>query len=273
MINLFQLDASFLMASFVLVVMGCISLAFSLSLYSKSRDIKKLPKNLSVSVFDKTFNVFDPYPSRRKVIHSFIWLGGIFAFVLAFLSAIKIFEMNLLLGVFALFLSLSLLMIEEGFEIHQNAGILIKAVKNRTSLGNGDISALFMVKLILPKLSAYYLLLAAIFYASSMVLPYIISAFLFALANFAGTAFELAVPASSFAPYFPLLLFVVVTVIIQITAGKVKSKLFDFSQSESLVSRYKDFERMRVYVNKLHHHPKPSVSEPEEPLENQKEKV
>ena len=35
--------------------------------------INSLPKNLSADVSDKTFNVFDPYPERRKIFHNMLF--------------------------------------------------------------------------------------------------------------------------------------------------------------------------------------------------------
>lgn len=150
----------------------------------------RLPKNLSVSVSNKTFNVFDPFPSRRKIIHSFtlhviimilILYGVIFC---GFWVFPNIFQIGLVLGLTIFVTGLALMMIDEAYEIHKNANIFLKAVKNGANLGNGDLAVLFLVKEVLPKLSAYYLFLAIVFFTSSIALPYVVPAFLMILSQF-----------------------------------------------------------------------------------------
>ncbi len=60
MFNVFPEDVSLLASSLVLLAMGCAALVFSLALDRKSRALERLSKNLSVRVFSKTFNIFDP---------------------------------------------------------------------------------------------------------------------------------------------------------------------------------------------------------------------
>jgi hypothetical protein len=61
MFNPFPTNFSLLSTSLVLLIMAGASFFFAFLLHAKSRALRTLPYNLSVQVFDKTFNVFDPY--------------------------------------------------------------------------------------------------------------------------------------------------------------------------------------------------------------------
>lgn len=238
MMGIFQFDTPFLVSFLILSVMSCLSLVFSLSFRLKSRVVGKLPKNLPVNVFDKTFNVFNPYPSRRKMIHSYIILLPILAWsgslIVAFIVTVKIFEMGLILGLTLLLISLGLMMIEEALEIYRNANIFVKAVKNGVNLGKGDLAVLFLVKETLPKLSAYYLLLAVVFFTSSIALPYIVPAFLLTFAQFAGVVVEISASTGLLAVYLTAFLYALVILIVHVAAREIKSKVFDFPPSEEI---------------------------------------
>jgi len=242
MIGSSQSDIPFLVSFLILFIMSCLSIVFSLSFRLKSRAIKKLPRDLSVNVFDKTFNVFNPYPDRRKIIHSFITILPLFAVVgsliFPFLT-MKIIEMKLVLGLIIFIICFGLMMIEETIEIYRNADTFLKAVKNGTNLGKGDLAALFLVKETLPKLTVYYLLLAIMFFASSITLPYIVPAALLTFAQFVRVTFPVSVFFAPLAPYFVALLLSFVIVIIQLAAKKVKSEVFGFPPSEKITSLIK----------------------------------
>ena len=57
-------------SSLTLVAMGCSTLVLSILFRLKHHWMKRLPRSLSANVFDKTFNVFNPYPDQRGIIHS-----------------------------------------------------------------------------------------------------------------------------------------------------------------------------------------------------------
>ena len=234
MISIFQFDTPFLVSFLILFIMSCLSLVFSLAFRLKSHAIEKLP-NLSVNIFNKTFNVFDPYPDRRKIIHSFITLLPIFFVVGGLILAlvfVKILEMGLILGLALFTICVGLMMIEEAFEIYENANIFLKSIEHGVKLGKGDLTVLFLLKETMPKLSAYYLLLTIAFFASSIVLPYIVPA---VLLTFARVMFLASVGFSApLALYSTALLLTIVTLIVQVAAKKVKSKVFGFPPSEEI---------------------------------------
>jgi len=186
MVGIFQFGTLFLVPSLVLVAMGCVSIVLYLALNQKSRAIRRLPKNLPIKVFDRTFNVFDPYPDQRKIINNYIELliPIIYGFIFfSWVVVFQILQMGLISGLIIFIICISLLMIEEASEFHKNAKILVNAVKNGDSLGKGDLEALSLIKKFLPKLSSYYLLLAIAFFTSSLVVPYILNMLLLLLLN------------------------------------------------------------------------------------------
>jgi len=226
-----QFDVTFFASFLVLVVMSCIALVFSMFFYLKSRAVRKLPKNLSVSIFNKTFNVFDPYPDRRKVIHSFITLFPIFvmagALILVFVVMTTVFEMGLVLSLILSVICINLIVLDEAFDVYKYAGIFTKAIKNGVPLGRGDLAAFYLVKETIPKLRVYYLSLAIIFIVSSITLPYLVPALLSSFAQIF-LIFEFTASAGTLTPYFITLLFAIVIVIVQIVVKKVKRKIVGF---------------------------------------------
>jgi hypothetical protein len=254
MINPFQFGTSLFVSQSVLIAMGFSSLVFYLSLRSKSLAVGKLPKNLSANVFNKTFNIFDPYPDQRKTIQSsvivvlpILTLFG--AVILSFVVMARIIEAGFLLGSLTFAFCAALMTLEETFEIHSKANIFVRAIKNGTELGEGDLTVLSIVKETLPKLKTYYLSLAIIFFASSMILPYVLPGAMFIFVRFITAPIESAPSQGIFAAYYTVLLLVAVTLTIPVIAGKIKSKIFGFPPQESLVSSSKPFELMKQWVS------------------------
>lgn len=279
MFDIFLMDTSLLVSFFVLLLMSFLSLVISLVFLLKLRVIRKLPKNLTVNVFNKTFNVFDPYTSRRKIIHSLVVLFPFFAifgaFILTFFLMTKVFEMALILGLTILIICLNLMMIDEAFEAYKNANTFIRAVKNKTGLGKGDLTVLFLVKETLPKLSVYYLLLAVIFVTSSVTLPYVMPAVMLTITQLIGVMIEFTVSVGLHAVFFAPLSIIITTLIVQIVAKKFKSKIFGFPSSESSNILGEIFERMKTFVLWTGHHEGIALRpfpEPEEALKSEQKK-
>jgi len=278
MFSLFEWDAPFLASTLVLLIMGFLSLMLSLYSHSKSRAIRKLPKDLSVKVFNKTFNVFDPYPAKRKMVSGSIFsllltISLVAAFVFSFIVLIEIIETGLLLGFIVFIVCISSVTLEESFEIHKNASILVGAIENGVNLGQGDLTILSMVKETLPKLRMYYLSLAVTFFAFSVLFPYIGPTVIWMFFTFLSTLIELTTSGGILAPLYGVFLFSVVIYVIQITFAKVKRKIFSFPQPESLVSLNKPFEAMKNWVVWQHaeliYRPPP---EPDEMPDSEREK-
>ncbi len=138
MIDFSQFDTPFLTTSIVLIAMGCIVIIFSVILHRKMRALGKLPNNLKATVFNKTFNVFDPYPPHKKSISSHIELLIILAcygfFIFVAIAIAKMLELGLVLSCDTFILCLGLLMIDETLELHKNANIFIMQLKTKLTL-------------------------------------------------------------------------------------------------------------------------------------------
>lgn len=277
--NLFQLDIPLFGMILVLLLMGFLSLVLFLSLYLKSRAVRKLPKNLSITVFNKTFNIFNPYTAQRRIIEGsatglLLLIISIVATFLLFFVVAKIIEMDFLPSFIIFIICAALMTLDECFETYKNAGIFVRAIESGNGLGEGDLTVLSIVKKTLPKLEMYYLSLAIIFFASSVTLPYTMPIALLIFTRFVTALFELTAFGGILAYLYLIFLIAVVTTVIQIMVGKVRSKIFGFPPSESLVSLGKQFELMKLWVrwhmHELAHRTSP---EPEENPYSEREKA
>lgn len=236
-IGIFQFDTAYFIGFLILLALSCLSLVLSLSFRLRARYIGKLPKNLSVSVFNKTFNVFDPYPPHRKIIHSFTFhiimtVLIMYMYFFGFILLSRIVQMGLVLGLIIFVTCLSLMMIDEAIEMYKNANIFLKAVKNGSDWGRGDLAVLFRVKDALPKLSVYYSFLAIVFFASAVALPYVVPAFLMILARFAGGIIETSTIFGFLSIIVAALLYAPVVYAVYAVAKKIRSTIVGFTPSE-----------------------------------------
>ena len=117
--------------------MGCSTLVLSIIFRSKHRKMSHLPRNYSANIFDKTFNIFNPYPEHRRIIHNFLSalpLIVVLASLVFVPFALKAFESGLLLSLVLLIICLNLMLIEVASETYQNAKIFIKAFNSKADL-------------------------------------------------------------------------------------------------------------------------------------------
>jgi hypothetical protein len=145
------------------------------------------------------------------------------------------------------------MMVDEVFEIYKNANMLVKAVDSGADFGVGDLTALLIIKKILPKLRAYYLFLSITFLASIVALPYMVPAAVLALAQAVGAMFEFSTSAGTLAPFGVIFLFAATEVVIYVGVTKIKSRIFGFSSSQPLISATSAKARMSVTVETLNH--------------------
>jgi hypothetical protein len=248
----FESDSALLVFS----VMSCLSLALSLFLHLKNRALARLPKNLHASVSDRTFSVFNPYPEHRRTLHSYLtllpfvtWIG---ALAVAYLT-LTIFAMGLALGFAAFIFCLALMMVDEAFEIYKNASMLVNAVESRVGFGLGDLAVLSVLKKILPKLRAYYLLLSVAFLASLIALPYVVPAAVMAFAQAVGAVFEFSASAGVLAAFIIVLVFGAAEMMVYVAVRKVKSRILGFPSTQSLISAASANARSRITSETLQH--------------------
>jgi len=269
--DIFHMDISLVLSFFVLVMMGCVALAFSLMLGQKFRALRKLPKDLSVRVFNKTFNVFEPNAEHRRIISSHTGLVVFLAIYGSWMATtfvvFKTFEVGGILGCIAFLACAGLLMIDETQEFNRNAGVFVKAVENGTSLGQGDIKVLNVMKTTLPRLSVYHLVLAIVFFVSATAVPFIVDSVLLASAGIASVVVALSVSMKTI-PMLSLLvtagLFATVLVLATLAVNRTKERIFGFPPSVPVDVLGLQFFRMKMYVSILHHHPTLREPQPEE---------
>jgi hypothetical protein len=235
----------------VLFVMACGSLTMALVFYSKSRVLRKLSRKLSINVFNKTFNVYDPYP-RRGTLNSLLSLMPILALFLAFSVAITVFKTvtsGLPLGLAVFLLCLSPMMIVEAYETYTTANLFIKSVKNRANFGKGDLEVLFLVNLATPRLSIYYVFLTGVFCGFAIGLPYIVPPALLYFAQLFTMPMQSASYIGAAAPYLTVFLFTALFMTAFFVGGRLKSKIFGFPSAIPLTSLEEQFEAVKIMAH------------------------
>jgi hypothetical protein len=271
MFNFLQMDISLLATSIVLMIMGGAALFFAFLLRARARALRTLPKDLSAQVFDKTFNVFDPGMEHRRVINSHTGLIIFIAVYGSWLALIYIvfrtFEVGGVLGSIAFLVCAALLMVDETQEISRNARIFAKAVKNGVGLGKGDMQVLHVIKKTLPRLSAYHLTLAVVFFISALAVPFLVDAVFLASTGIAAGVFAVSA-ALKIIPIFSLVVIAAlmgsILVIAEIATNKTKKRLFGFPPPVPIDILSRQFFRMKMYVGIQHHHPTLREPSPED---------
>ena len=211
-----------LFASLTIFAMSCLALILSIIFRSKFRALSSLPRNLSASVFNKTFVVFDPYSGQRRIIHNYLLISAFIAGSAAGLISLFLFFMvaaGFALSIFAVLTALNLMVVDDAFEVHENAKIFLNAIRNGSKLGVGDLNALSHLKILIRKLSYYYFGVAMFLLVLSMLLPYIFYPALLAFCQ----VIELMIQASSIASVF---LFSLFYVLFEFFVIKVKGRIF-----------------------------------------------
>jgi small-conductance mechanosensitive channel len=214
-------------SSLTLFAMGCVALVLFLFFRLKYHGMNSYPKNLSANIFNKTFNVLDPYPERRKIIHNFLSAVPLIVFFACLVFAIllwKVFEHGLLSSFFILLICLNLMLMDVMSEIYQVTKIFIKAIHGEASLGVGDIKAIQMLKKALPRLSNYYLALSILFFVFAAMLGYIWFSLLWLFSQVIGLILKISATTGIMSYQVAVFLFTLIVVVIQIFAWKIKNK-------------------------------------------------
>jgi hypothetical protein len=197
----------------------------------KSRMLNRLPKNLSASVFSRSFVVFNPYPDQKKIMHRFLSAVPFVALVGALaLTALmwRLLMYGFVLSLLIVIVGLNLIIIEEAPEIYMNTKTFVRAVQDDKSLATGDMKVLQLIKKLTPKLGNYYLCLSTLFFVFSVALPYVSSsapAFWSGLVNLiaraSGQNGTVVLEAATFVLGLNLALF-------QFVAFKIKNMIFKY---------------------------------------------
>jgi hypothetical protein len=209
--------------------MGFTALALSMIFRTKFYEPNKLPKNLSVNVFNKIFSVFNPYRESVKTIHNHLLLLPFITCFSSFLFGIFLFYIfmgGLALILFILPMVTNLIVVDGAFEVYENAKILLKAIRNGENLGVGDLKVLSNLRVFTRKISIYYLGITIFLFVLSMILPFILYPALLAFSFFIGLIIQASSTAGLVNWQLAALLFSLTRVFIELILIKVRDKIF-----------------------------------------------
>jgi hypothetical protein len=154
-----------------------------------------------------------------------ILIGG---FTAAIISVTLFFMIGtgLALSIFTVFTAINLIVVDDAFEVYENAKLFLNAIRNGSKLGAGDLKALSYLRVFTQKLSKYYLCVTIFLFTLSLTLPYIFYPALLAFCQ----AIELMIHAGSIASVanwqFAVFLFSLIFVFFEIFITKIKGKIF-----------------------------------------------
>lgn len=219
-------ETLFLTSTLALLAMTCVSLILACLFRSRFRRLNGIACDPSVAVFSRTFNVFDPYPDRLKLINSF--LMAIPLAVLALTGAVLLLFMEivatgLLLSLIIIVVSLNLLVVEGAFEIYQSAKTFITAFQKGVCLGEGDLRVFGIVKRALPRISNYYFGLGIGFALFGLVLPYVTPSLSWAFVQFMDLVFRGGI-SMGYAPFTVPLVWTLSILTITIFVRRIKGR-------------------------------------------------
>ena len=189
------MDVAVLYASVALVVMGGVALVLSWVFRVRLKRLVAVSGGSVVSVYNRTFAVFDPYGQATTVFHRFLGLLPFVPLILGFGMAVLflvIIDSGLLLTLLVAIVGLSLIMVEESVEAYADSKLLIRAIEGGSQLGVGDVRLLSLMKRLLPRLMRYYLGVAVVFFVLAGVLPFVWMQFLWYFAVVLGSLIQAA---------------------------------------------------------------------------------
>ena len=189
------MDSYLLYASVALVVMGGVALVLALVFRLRFKRLVAVSGNSVVSVYNRTFVVFDPYGQTTTIFHRFLSLLPFVPLILGFGMAVLflvIIDSGLLLTLLVVIMGLSLIVVEESVEAYADSKLLVEAIEGGSQLGVGDVRLLSLMKRLLPKLTRYYLGVAVLFFVGAVVLPFVWMQFLWYFAVVLGGLIQAA---------------------------------------------------------------------------------
>jgi hypothetical protein len=219
--------------------MGLIAVALAISLRFTFKKLKTLSRNSVASVFNKSFVVFDPY-EQKTIFHRLLTLLPFVPLIVglgAVLLFLEIISSGLLLTLLVLIVSLGLIVVEELPEVYGESKNLIKAIRDGSGLGVGDVNLLQVTKKLLPRLSSYYVGLSAFFFALAAVLPIVWASFLWYFALSIGLFLQTsktAVPAP-IGWFIGIALYALVILAFVLLVTKAKGRIFGYKMESAAV--------------------------------------
>jgi len=217
-------------ASAVLLIMGLSSLILAALSHSKFKKLKELSSaELSANVYNKTFVIFDPYAGRRKLIHSYLPLWVLiagFASGAASIASFILVGLGFGLSIFAALAGLSLIVMDDAFDVYKNSNTFANAISNGSNLGVGDLKVFSTLKVYTRRLSYYYFGVAVFLLIISFALPYILNQAMLILALFMAEIIQISSVAGAANWQFAVFLFSVCIVLFEILIIRIKGMIF-----------------------------------------------
>jgi len=222
-------ESTFFFASLTMFAAGFLSVVLAVFFRRALQRLNSVIGSPSVSVYERAFNIFDPFPGSRKMINTvlvavpFIGLAGM---GLAFFVFLEILVNGLLLSAVLAIISLNLLIVDGAFEVYQNATVFLKSPKDR-GFGEGDLKVFRIMKNALSWLSSYYFGLAVVFVIVGALLSSLVPLFLTSFGWLSEGLFGMGM-AFGFSPFTTVALWLVVIAALTLLIRAVKNR---FSRS------------------------------------------
>lgn len=218
-------EAAFLFSSLTMFAFGFLSVVLAVFFRRRFQRLKRVVGNPSASVFDRTFNIFDPFPESSKIIDSFLMAVpfiGLAGLGVAFFVFVEVLVNGLLFSAVLAVICLNLLFVDGGFEVYHNAKVFLNTPKDR-GFGEGDLKVLRIMKNALSWLSNYYFGLAVVFIILGSLLPSLVPLFLTSFAWLSEGLFR-AGPVFGFSPIATSMLWVVIIAALTLLIRAVKNR-------------------------------------------------
>ena len=165
-------------SSVTLASLGCAALVLSVLFRKKTEVLNGLSAELTATVFNRTYVVFNPYPVQKKVIHRFVAALPLVAAAITGAITLLVWEMftsGLFLGLILIIIGVNMIVLEETPEVHLNIRVFIKAVQEGAEWAPGDLRVLQLTKKIAVKQAKDYFVLCVFLVACSVVLPHAVT--------------------------------------------------------------------------------------------------
>jgi len=145
-------------------------------------------------------------------------------------SLLFVIEAGVILSFFVAIIGLNLIVVGDAFEVYESSKVFIENLRRGdVKLGVGDLEALRLVYVYLPKLVKYYLILAFAFLTLSAFFPFLVSPLLWGFSGFVSLILQASVLGGPVCWVVAVFLFAVPTVLVQLLSSKVKGFIFRYS--------------------------------------------
>jgi hypothetical protein len=236
-------ESYLLYASVVLAAMGVVASGLAFVFQVRLKKLIALSRNAEATVFNRTFAVFDPY-EKKTVLHRFLPLFMTVPFIGAMglgIVLLLLVSSGMLLAILVVVLSLGLITISESFEAHSESKLLLRAMENGKKLGTGDIRLLEVTKMILSRLTLYYVGLAVFLFAMAAVFPIFWSNMLLYFTQSIGLIIQISTVLGPAGWFISLALYGSIIAVLLITVTAVKSRLFGYCIGQSGIMQSASF--------------------------------